>query len=56
MKPEWRPGNPYKSYICNTYLRPEHDAFEAGASAMLAALLKWLDEPCNGHRGIHGWF
>jgi hypothetical protein len=25
------------------------DAFESGASAMLAALLKWLFEPCKEH-------
>ena len=52
MKPEWRPDdwvNPFESYICNTYLRPEHDAFERGASAMLSALLKWMDEKCDKH-------
>lgn len=25
------------------------DAYEQGASAMLSALLKWLDEPCDKH-------
>lgn len=28
------------------------DYYEAAASAMLSALLKWLDEPCKQHYGI----
>jgi hypothetical protein len=31
------------------HIKTKHDIYEAGASAMLAALLKWLDEPCNKH-------
>ena len=30
--------------------------FEAQDAKTTAALIAWLEEPCDKHRGIHGWF
>jgi hypothetical protein len=55
MKTEWRPSdwedtkdNQHKQF---GMMRTAFDSmsYEAGASAMLSALLKWLWEPCSGH-------
>ena len=55
-KPEWRPadwGTIVKSIKCyfdeKRSVTVNVDVLESGASAMLAALLKWLDEPCTNH-------
>jgi hypothetical protein len=31
-------------------------AVKAQDAKTTAALIAWLDEPCEIHRGIHGWF
>jgi hypothetical protein len=59
MKTEWRPDdwvNPHKEfYERNPEVRPKvgdwdtEGIYESGASVMLSALIKWLDEPCNEH-------
>ncbi len=47
----WRPDdwvNPFPKSLANPeYDRDARYIFEAGASAMLAALLEWLKEPCD---------
>ena len=48
MKPEWRPDDWVNPHGKGDWIGDlPHEAYEAGASAMLSALLKWLDEPCN---------
>ena len=52
MTKEWRPENWHTEPIKQNPLHclaPQECAdsfYERGASAMLSALLKWLDEPC----------
>jgi hypothetical protein len=58
MNKEWRPAdwvNPHDNWnpdhVDNVYVEQAmFGAFETGASAMLAALIKWLFEPCAEHR------
>jgi len=55
----WRPDNwvnPHKEfYERNPEVRPKvgdwdtEGIYESGASAMLSAVIKWLDEPCKEH-------
>ena len=58
MKPEWRPDDwdktldalkdkDYDDYYCEW--KRYDTGIELGASAMLAALLKWLFERCDKH-------
>jgi hypothetical protein len=57
MNKEWRPAdwvNPHDNWnpdhVDNVYVEQAmFGAFETGASAMLAALIKWLFEPCTEH-------
>jgi hypothetical protein len=37
-------------HVDNPYVEMEcANSYEAGASAMLSAVIKWLDEPCDKH-------
>ena len=52
MKAEWRPDdweNSYDKQREEDGMFSQAELYEAGASAMLAAVLKWLDEPCDKH-------
>lgn len=44
MAKKWRPED-----WGNLFDEPERSACEAGASAMLSALIKWMEEPCKRH-------
>ena len=46
---KWRPDDWSKQRSRHEYDGHDINCYEAGASAMLAALLKWLDEPCVLH-------
>ena len=49
----WRPDDWIETCDCKD-LPPEQQCsmyknYETGASAMLSAVIKWLDEPCDKH-------
>ena len=52
MKTEWRPDdweNSYDKQREEDGMFSRAELYEAGASAMLSAVLKWLYEPCDKH-------
>lgn len=47
---DWRPDDWLNE---NGEPKISHPLYEAGASAMLNALLKWLDEPCRNEKHLN---
>ncbi len=47
---EWRPSDWMNPYHCmDRHIKTKHGIFEAGATAGIKAVIKWLFELCKDH-------